>query len=702
MSFVNPDFSEHVVDFAPGFQDSGETNALPKGATPDALNCFFDRVGPQGASLKKRDGASLLNSAAMSLGASVDGLSEYPRPGFPPQLVAVCDGIAYHYESGGAAFAALVDGTGFTPGASAGSLVFRSQLYLYDGTNQLRYDGTSCYPIGFAKPTSVTDMTVTAPSGAGVTGTYESLYVWYDSVSDHESSPTEATTAVVFTADARRHTKPGGSPPTNVDYWRAYVRRTDTYEASFFLAGTFAIGSATGDEEASDTARRELAPLANSNDEPPNFKAMAAWRGYVFGLVLDDYNLHVSKQGDGQSWHPKEVFPVRAGGRDLRSVSVFGTELVLQSPRRSWHLVGTRVPFAIEEISGEWGNVSPDSGVEVDEFFYAWDEQRGPYRTDTLRWQSLADNRIEGVLASVNRDALRSIRAQVFPKANLVVWLVPTGTQARPRTLIAYDYSLNAWLPPITGFEYTALSRFTSTVGETGLYMGDAWGRVYQLFTGGVDGPPSGTTTATVTSATATTVTCDDATFYTTDDALAGMPVACLSASGALQWRRILSNTATTITLDTTHDNPWGIVPLAGWTILVGGIHWFWTSPWWTGGEPDVMKRGAFLMLQGRADENNTGITIRGRFNDVEATAQRKVYLYGSLDVGSVWGTARWGLSAWGGGSGTTRKTRKQRIGRTFHSCQFQFSNPYPNQAFTMVSYRVTADRLPRRRARNV
>jgi hypothetical protein len=704
VSFVRPHLELGTKDFAAGFLDSPETNALPPGATPDAANCFFDRIGG-GASLKKRNGHRLLNPTAISAGDRIDGLTEFTRPGYPSELIAVCNGIAYKWVSGSSSFVALTGGTGFTPGNRVGFAVFRTQLYIYDGTHQLRYNGTACLPVGFIAPTSATAMAVAVPSGSGVTGTYESFYVWYDSTADHESSPTEATAAVVFTADARRHTKPGGSPPANVTHWRAYVRRTDTYEGNYYFAAAFTVASATGDEEVSDTARRipGPGPASASNDMPPDsFAGLAAWRGYMLGFKTDDFNLYVSKQGDGESWNPKDVFPIRAGGREIRCVRCCATELLVQTPRRTFHLVGARVPFAIEELSAEWGCVSQDASVEVAKWYYAWDEQRGPYRTDTLNWESLVDNRIEGVVASVNRSELHHIRAEVFPKANLVVWIVSTDTYQRSRLVLAYDYVLEAWLPPITGFEYGSLARYTEATGETGLYMGDEWGRVYEMFSGTVDGPPDGTLEALVTSATASTVTCGLAEFYTTGSGLAGMPVACVSAAGAVQWRRIQSNTATTITLDTTNDVEWGITPEVDWTILVGGINWYWTSPWFDGAKPGLMKRGAYLMIEGRASAQETAVTVYGRFNDVEANRTTKSYVFGSADAGSVWGVAIWGASYWGGGSGRHRKRRKQRIGRSFESMQFRVRNIYPDQDFTLVSYQITADLLMRRVPRNV
>jgi hypothetical protein len=143
---------------------------------------------------------------------------------------------------------------------------------------------------------------------------------------------------------------------------------------------------------------------------------------------------------------------------------------------------------------------------------------------------------------------------------NIIAWAIPT-TSTRRRTLLQFNYLLGRWLPPITGFEYAALTEFTTPAAAYGVYFGDEWGRVYELFSGEVDGVPSGTTESAITAATAGTITAGAAAFYTTGSGLAGMPVLVVSPSGACQWVRIQSNTATVLTLDTVNGPSLSPVP---------------------------------------------------------------------------------------------------------------------------------------------
>jgi len=222
------------------------------------------------------------------------------------------------------------------------------------------------------------------------------------------------------------------------------------------------------------------------------------------------------------------------------------------------------------------------------------------------------------------------------------------------------------------------------------------------MFAQANDGIPVGfTTSAAVTIATSNTVTAGGANFYTAGNGLAGLVVAVLSPSGIWQFRRVLSNSATTITLDTTNDNPWQNIPQPGWTVVVGAIRWYWTTPWQDWGRPDRLKRGAYFTLTGKARSDGHLIQVWARFNGQQGfTAQRGYHFVGSAET-AIWGQAVWGVSVWGGQAGNA-ESRKQRINRSFFSVQFQWQNYYPEQPVEITGYGVEGDVLPRRRARGI
>lgn len=700
MSFIAPELSFSARDFSPGFFDTPEADTLPSGASPDAKNCLLVSVelaaqtGRSRSVVRKRLGSRLLNPTAIASGQAVDVFEFLRDTGAPGELLAVCNGSAYTYD-GASLFAAISGGTGFTVGNAVRCLPFRNNAFLSDGVQNLRYNGAACLPVGFLAPTAAPALAIVA--GPGVTGTYEGFAVWYDSTMDHESSPSTVGTATVFANQQRQWTKPTGAPPANVDYWRIYCRRTDTNERNYFRCAQVAIGTATVTESVSDGARAEIGPGPNDNDVPPAFALMEEYKGFRFGVKANTSDLYVSKQYDAESQHPKNVFAVGGKGdqKPIRCVRKYGEECIVQKPRRSYRVIGDRLPFQFVPIQSSLGCVSADAAVEVRNWYYAYDEAVGPYRTNLYQWEPLADNRIANLVGTVDRLALDQIRCVHVAAYNLILWSIPTGSSSRRRTLLAYHYVLDRWLPPITGFEYASLTEFTTTAGALGVYFGDYWGRVYQLFSGEVDGVPSGDTTGIITGGSSSTITCSAAAFYTTGSGLAGMPAAVKSPAGRWQWVRIQSNTGTQLTLDTLNGTPLNPVPAADgtWTVYVGAIEWYWKTPQSDQGAPGKQKVARWLTIQGRTTSVATVIAVDLLLNQMTSLERSLSFTFPT--AGLVWGVGQWGVDTWG--STAPEAMRKRRVDRSYFNVQCRFSNYLPNQPVVLTAFALGADLLRNR-----
>jgi hypothetical protein len=703
VSLSVPTFKFLNRDFSPGYLDTPESDTLPLGATPSARNAVLVSILDQAdggviARIRKRKGFVLINPTSMSIGNPVQAMFDFNREVGASELLAVTQGQLYKWD-GIDTFDAIGSNV-FSTTDPVRMTAFKNNVIVMDGTTIKRYNGTDLFDMGFAAPTGAPGL---ATTGVGtVTGTYEGYAVWYDSTMDHESSPSAVSSQVTFAAQQRRWTKPAGAPPANVTHWRIYSRRVDTNEVNYFLTATVAIGTATFDEQLSDTARSDAGagPLTSSNNPPPAFAFMGIYKDHGIGVKTDESYFYVSKQGDLESQHPSDKFAVERGiGKPLRSVTQYGTETLLCKPNRTYRLVGDQKPFRVELVHSEIGNVSQESALEIDRLLYAWDEQRGPYVTDLVNWRPLADNRIQGILSGLNRDNVADIRAEHVPELNLVVWILATeATQARRRTMLAYNYKLGKWCPPITGLEFASMSRFTTSTEGVKLYVGDYWGRVYRMFDGDSDGAPvTSLLEATVTSANSSSVTVDvsgGTNLYTDGNGLAGQLVLVESPAGAYQWRRIQSNTADTVTIDTTNDTAWTTTPSAGWTVYLGATHFYWNTPWIDFGEPSMLKRGGYVLVEGRSSATADVLTVLARFNG--NTAAEAEYDFSFPTTGGIWGESLWGEGVWGTRG---RLIRKQRINRSFYSMQLQFRSYRAERPVDITAYGVEADPRPRRRA---
>lgn len=709
MSSLNPDAVVRVRDWSPGFQDSPEPDTLPNGAMPDARNCLVvsGQLSARGsrAVLRRRGGSELCNATVIAAGKTVDALTAFRRDGASDQLLAACDGKLVVFDEIARTFTQVGATAPFTAGRPARFAFHNNQAYICDGVVNQRYNGTALLPVGFAAPTGAPALSAVAPSGAGVTGTFEGFAVWYDQATTHESDRSAVSAQVACSAQDRRWTKPAGTPPANVTHWRVYCRRVDTNEINFFLVGSAAVATGTLTESVIDAARTQPGPQPSVNTEPPYpFEWISVWKGHGIACRLNDSSFYVSKQGDLEAWDARNLFKVQRN-EPLRSGVPFGTQFVLQTDSASFLLRGDRVPFTVEDLHSEYGNVSQEAAVEVDGWLYAWDRRRGPYRTNTVEWEALGDNRIQSILNTVDRLELSGVRAEYFPAMNMVVWAVPLTDSPRRRTLLAFNYRLNCWHPPITGLEYASLATFCDRDGVLGLYAGDYWGRVYKLFTGSVDGTPDGSTfSAPITAASSGSVTSAGAGFYTAGSGLVGMPAAVESPAGAWQWVRVASNTGDTLTFDTVNGPSLDPVPATDgtWKVHVGAIRAYCSMPMWDFDDPYRRKRPHWIEFQGEVEADGQTPTVEVYYDGSPSVDESFTLRLPASQHGMVWDRGLWDIDTWAARVAGRRVPRRRRLSRTFHQIQIVLRHYHPHQGFALLGVQVTADLLLRRRTVSV
>jgi hypothetical protein len=696
MSARSP-FAVLAEDFSPGYRDGAAPNRLAPGATPEALNSWFYDLSyddPRRVTMGRRPGHRVINNASIgSAGKGVDGLFEFRKTGSSPALLAVCDGDLFQWN-GSTAFTAVAGGNPFgAGGAPVRAVPFRENLVLVNGTFQGRWTGSTLQSgLGEIAPTAAPALAVAA--GPGVTGTYEGYGVWYDSVLEHETSPSATSAAVVFANQQRQWTKPAGAPAANYTHWRIYCRRTDTYEFNFFRVGTVVVGTATLTESISDAARRDLGPLPSENDPAPTGLAIIAeWKGFGIGVVSGADEFSVSRQGDLQSWHPKHKFAVaRGSGEPLTAAHVYGEDCLLMKGHRSWRLEGSRVPFEIKPIRGSFGTVCQEAGGEVGDLYYGWDREYGPYVTDTLTWEPLSRGRVTDVLGIVTRTALTNIRFGHSAKHEVVVWAIPVSGSTRCRMLLPYHYGLKTWLPPMTGLEWAAFVTFTDNAnGTTATYAGDQWGKVYELFSGDRDGVPTTapmTTLQGTVTGTASAIQLSDsaAAFFVSGlSGLSGIPIALKSPAGLWQFRTIDNNTATAVVV-TSAFNP---APQIGWQYYIGAIEWIWWTPAVDAQDPFTQKAVDHLYIEARAASPTHTLGVKLRVDGDRAINSELDGFTFSAGSGGIWGVSLWGQALWGA---SIQTPAKREVRQTRYSVQFGFYNYVPEARFVLTAWGLTAD----------
>lgn len=698
MSFTRPAFDVFHRDFSAGYLDTPQPDSVPLSGTPDAKNAILTSIqqdddGTRRAAMRRRQGARLVNPTAMTAATPVESLIAYSRDNAAAMLLAVCNGDLLEWD-GGTTFTSVTGaGAGtFTTGRAVQACLHKNLAFLMDGDRTKLLDDTTLGDPGLTTPGATT---LTLGTATGVTGDYEGYVVWVNSTRIIESSPGTTSALVTFTDDKRVWSRPA-APPAGATHWRVYCRKST--EREFYRTGSDQlVATASYEEATADAARTEPGPALSSNDPPSAFDGMVVWNGYGIAWQRDSSQISVSKRDYLESWHPAHVIALKRNQK-IRAVALVGEDCLIQTDTQTYRLEGDKFPFRLKNLHTQWGNASAQAWQEIDGMLYSFDPKRGPYVTDTVNFASIADNKIRTFLNGLNQSEIGNIRSAHFETLNLVLWCVATGTQTRRRTILAYNYKLRAWLPPITGLEFGSLCTFTKSDNTVGLFLGDYWGRVYQFFDTDRDGVPTGTDhTKPITGATSSTLTCAAATWYTTGNGLAGIPVGVKSPTGTWQIRRIQSNTSTVLTLDTTNDPVLGTVPATDgtWEAVVGLIEWYWWTPRIDMRSPHIQKRGGFLLVHGGSNNSNNVLSVAVRVNGRTAVATTKTMTFPT--IAGVWGVSQWGVDVWGGVSAS--EVRRARVSRAFYAIQFRFSNYYPDQPFVITGFGVGADPLPRRRA---
>lgn len=705
MSFSRPAYDVFNRDFSAGYLDSPQNDQLPLSATPDARNAMLINaqvgqstalsIGSRQASMRRRKGARLINPSAMASATPVESLLNYERDNAAAIMLAVCNGGLFSWD--GATTYTAIAGAGvgtFTTGRPVQACFHKNLAFLMDGDRTKLYDGTTFGDPGLSTPIAPG---LAVAAGPGVTGDYDGYITWVNSGRVIESSPGAIAATVTFANQKRQWTQPAGAP-ASATHWRVYCRKST--ERQYYQTGVDQlVATATYTESIADGARTQPGPDQSSNDAPPAFEGMVNWNGYGIAWQRNASEVWVSKLNFLESWNPNWVIALKRNQK-VRSVALVGEDVIIQTETQTFTLEGDKFPFRLKNLHTQFGNASAQSWQEIDGVVFAFDKKRGPYQTDTVNFVSIADNKIKTFLSTLNVSEVGNIRSVHYQADNLVLWSVSVGTYTRRRYILAYNYRLRAWLPPMNGLEFASFVEFTKSDNTVALFMGDYWGRVYQFLDTERDGVPSGTDhTKPITAATSSVITCGAAAFYTTGDGLAGIPVGILSPTGAWQIRRIQSNTGTVLTLDTINDPVLATVPAAGgtWTAVVGLIEYYWWTPWMDMNTPQVQKRGGYLLVQGGSSNATNGLDVALRFNGISSVQTTKNISF--PNTGGVWGVSQWGSATWGGGA--VKKVKRKRIGRAFYAIQIRFSNYYPDQPFEISGYGVGADPLPRRRAAN-
>jgi hypothetical protein len=610
-----------------------EGDQLPPGAAPRGRNSAFVSIGPERAKVGFRKGATPAIDAPLTSEPEVYGGFYFRRSNATQHhLIVGKDGSLWKRNTNGTR--TLVSATALTADKQRpGFAVANDYLFILNGTDAKKFDGTALTAFGITAPSGAPSHVV-ASAGAMLGGTYEFFLTYWNNNASTESAR-GVTTVPITVADNEKVTLSWGAPSdAQVTHVMIYGRRQESGPNFYrIIAGTTPAAAACGGFPVATlsvevnftqnqySAFRTLAPAVNDNYPPPAGAMHPVWhKSRMF--VHDKNNVYYSEIEDAENFNTTDRYePIDPeDGDEIVTIHSTNNVLVVLKRFRSYIIVGDDpASWSVDELSPTIGTDSPESVVsDPNGVTYWWDHTVGP-----AAWRGLG-TKPEGIGVpligpSLDPTVLNQSRFDLVvagvdshPLRQRVLFAVPEYGKTRNNRIIPFNYQLKGWEAEFWNpFDVASMWTANDANGQQWLWMGNYSGRVYQWWVGNNDGVPAGELTkGNVVSSTSTTLTCsksDGTTPGWTVDGLKDLAVYGITQAGDdIQRRRILSNTADTLTIETS----WGLNPNSTFTFAVGACDFQWDTPWYDGGYPFNKKRYEFFFIGASSPDSGVLVTV--------------------------------------------------------------------------------------------
>jgi hypothetical protein len=249
------------------------------------------------------------------------------------------------------------------------------------------------------------------------------------------------------------------------------------------------------------------------------------------------------------------------------------------------------------------------------------------------------------------------------PVQNYVGWAVQPSDQTRNTKIIPFHTKLSRWMSEDWEMqEIRSCAVVKDSTGREWPYIADYDGFIYKLGEGGSDGIPAGTVpNGTVTGSGSTTLT--DSTATWTVNAFTGRFATTWNTVNGLrtaQRRRIVSNTATALTVTPAWDN----LPNSGDPYNIAGVLFDWKSGFRNGGNEFYRKRLEYVFFEIGTSSEGEDIRIEVYVNSDEdnPVMSRDV----GLGTGDLWDDSDWDEMEFSGSGNFVRRIPIHHIGNSW------------------------------------
>lgn len=560
---------------------------------------------------------------------------------------------------------------------------YRDKVLGVNGVTSFLYNGTTFTSISITPPTANVTYTDIG-SGALNAGNYQYLVTFYDSTTGRESNPAlypataPSILAVGATGKVSITTFPSPVVGEGVDSYRIYRKRQS--ETIFTRLATVPLTTTTYVDNDNVTGTIEMeydtGQMDEGNTPAPLSDLICEQFDRVFMVDPTDPSILIySRKGIYHAFPSGNFFYVgRGDGSRIIRIEKHGKMLLIHK-KNGWYLLAddpdTATPQLLSKVGTQDFRCSVSAHNQVVRLTPTGFYRAVPtdYSTTDLRedyiGQDVAD--YENAMDWANSQYINCYNYNAFNRRH--VYIIQPALSQSATTLYyskcwVFDIVLSQWVYFEIGTDVYSVADYV-TDNKKYMMMGDGYGIIWQWDIGNSDGSDLASLelNGTMTSAGATSVTDTSKTW--TVNSLIGCMVSTWSGAGALQKRRVISNTANTLTLDLA----WTITPDNTTVYSVAAIDQYADEYWDSNGDPHLLKRMRWIVPYVRQTGNyDVEITLRRDFAQAYEQASDINLSSGS----STWGTFIWGTGTWGG---RTSNLQRLRLNGKYHYYSIRYRN---------------------------
>lgn len=575
--------------------------------------------------------------------------------------------------------------------------VANDYVYAVNGTDtSMQYNGTNYVTISITPPTTAPTAIAEVGGGALTNGVYDYLITFYDSTRGKESNPSPVDSPISITAAANGpitlNTFPLPVAGQGVTHYRIYRRRLA--ETDYTLLAEIPTGYAFPYSDNDDTTgliemEYDTGQEDEGRTEHPQGKLICdAWSRLFMVPDSDPTLLVYSKPRERHAFPSANFFPI--GEKDnakILRIEKHADGILIHKRNSLWILDNDptiATPRRISSIGTQDVNLS---AADIDNSVYRL-TSKGFYRDSPTEY-STSDLRSEYVggdisfdegLIDYNVTGISTMTGYQSGTSKHVYCIFPSSANYYS-VMFVFDLPTGQWVKHLVGTPIFSTAQWEDS-GKQKMIIGDDYGIIWEWDSGGCDGHDneSDESNGTVTASGASTL--DDSTQGWTVNEYVGVMVKIIDGTGANQTRRIVSNTATQLTVDT----PWTNALDTTSVYTIGAIDSYGDEFWNANDAPHLWKRMRWIVPYIR-QTGDFDVEVKFRRDFESGFSQEQDLSINTIATSSIWGVLIWGIGRWGAAASTLKRLR---FGGKYHYFSIRYRNRRAAEGFAWDGFGPT------------